>query len=130
MKVLIFPDFGPNLYPEELKNKCKSLVILNLRYGDIIHEINKLYPVNCNNLTIHEKSKNAYYIRTKENPERIHIKSQFKCGEFIIELYLQEVDTSRPWVIRNYEGKEFIEYLDEYICVDVKSNLYERKNNS
>lgn len=50
----------------------------------------------------------------------------FKVSDFqCLELSIVEVDSSRPWVIKCYDGLESIIYLDDYKLIDEELNLYE-----
>lgn len=50
----------------------------------------------------------------------------FKVSDFdCLELSIVEVDSSRPWFIRYYDGLESIIYLDDYKLIDEELNLYE-----
>lgn len=45
------------------------------------------------------------------------------CSSFSIV----DVDITRPWTIEEYDGAEYIEYLDEHKLVDEELNYYEKK---
>jgi hypothetical protein len=38
-----------------------------------------------------------------------------------------DVDIMRPWCIDEYDDAEYIEYLDDVICLDKELNFYEKK---
>ena len=49
---------------------------------------------------------------------------RFRVGNNII--VLEEVDISRPWTILDYDGAEYIQYLD-YDIIDAESNYCKLK---
>ena len=49
---------------------------------------------------------------------------RFRVGNNII--MLEEVDTSRPWTILDYDGAEYIQYLD-FDVIDKESNYCKLK---
>ena len=70
--------------------------------------------------------------RTERVPEYLFAHTEFECTQdyhapdrvFKIDyniIRLVEVDTSRPWTILDYDGAEYIQYLD-YNVIDKESN--------
>lgn len=50
----------------------------------------------------------------------------FRSSELgCIELSIIEVDSSRPWTMKCYDGLESIAYLDDFILIDDELNLYD-----
>lgn len=77
--------------------------------------------------------------RTKRVPEYLFAHTEFECTQdyhapnrmFKVDkhiIMLVEVDTSRPWTILDYDGSEYIQYLD-YNIIDKEANYCELRKN-
>lgn len=45
-----------------------------------------------------------------------------------VELSIVEIDTSRPWILKNYDGLESVTYIDDFKVIDEELNLHECTN--
>ena len=122
MEYLIYPDYGIQILPEEIKVKIKDD---NFRYGKIIQLINQMYPINISSRSF---SKDFYakhsYLRSEDYPNRItFLLSKNRMSDSSVEII--DVDIERPWTLTEYDGSEDILYLDNYVCVNKKTNQHE-----
>ena len=99
LKVLTFPSYG-NKTPIELEDLMNKYTFPENRYNSkIIDFIEKTYtPI-------------GYYKSSHT--------TNYQIDNVLISI--QEVDNSRPWKIENYDGSEYIQYLD-YKIIDENSN--------
>ena len=100
MKVALFIDYGSNNLTKELKEELKKYEFPQCRVNivDYIEKHGKFIDKHEN---IYELSNSLYSI--------------------------VDVDISRPWRITDYDGKEYIEYLD-YNVVNKELNYCELKD--
>lgn len=115
MKVLLFTDFGTNyLSPEMIKILGKNPFPIN-RTGKIIEFVEQIaVPLDKTEGLIpqifKEKSNTIIKIEDQGTSQDIYIiKSD---SDRFSRFAIQEVDTTRPWTIENYDGAEYIQYLD------------------
>ena len=129
MKIAIESGYGGFKIPKWLLEKCKDENFLKVRVNiakyleenfDKEIDESKLYSetleklLNENKiLKINTKHNSVYFIKEED--------SNTKC-EFTIE----DVDTKRPWHFGEYDGAEFVEYLD-YEVVDKEFNYCKLK---
>jgi hypothetical protein len=88
LKILLFRSFGSHTFSKELKNILLRKKFPENRTGAIINHLEKQGEV-----VIREEG--GYWIKAYD--------------EFY---FIAEVDTSRPWTILEYDGSEYIQYLD------------------
>lgn len=102
MKIGLYRNLVGTL-PEDIKAELRSLDTLNhrIKLGEFILERGRLISETNINESIYEYGKGFYYI--------------------------VEVDTTRPWRITDYDGLEYVEYLD-YTVIDEELNYCELKN--
>ena len=119
MKILIFSGFGSCTLTPTMKQIMNSNKFPFNRVGKIVEYIEKT-AVNKTGCDRDELKKWLY-----SNKENIAY-----CEEFNEKIYLvqsdycdwdtfsiRQVDISRPWTIEEYDGSEYIKYLDEYVAV-------------
>lgn len=101
MKIGLYRNFDGTL-PEDIKAELRGLDTLNhrIKLGEFILERGNLVGETTTNESIYEYNKGFYYI--------------------------VEVDTTRPWRITDYDGLEYVQYLD-YIVIDEELNYCELK---
>lgn len=88
MKVLLCRNYGSHHFDNELKRKLSQSRFPKNRIGDVVSYIDTTGEY------LHKES-NGYWVRVGN------------------EMYfIAEVDTSRPWTILEYDGSEYIQYLD------------------
>ena len=101
MKIGLYRSFVGAL-PEDIKAELKGLDTLThrIKLGQFILERGKFISNTNIYESIYEYNKDFYYI--------------------------VEVDTTRPWRITDYDGLEYVQYLD-YIVIDEELNYCELK---
>ena len=101
MKIGLYRNFVGTL-PEDIRAELKGLDMLThrIKLGEFILERGRLISETNTNESIYEYNKGFYYI--------------------------VEVDTTRPWRITDYDGLEYVQYLD-YIVIDEELNYCELK---
>ena len=102
MKIGLYRNMCGTL-PEDIRVELKGLDTLThrIRLGEFILEKGKLISETMHtNEFIYEYNKGFYYI--------------------------VEVDTTRPWRITDYDGLEYVQYLD-YVVIDKELNYCELK---
>lgn len=129
MKILLLTDFGDNyLSPQMIRILQKNHFPIN-RTGNIINFIEqKAVPLNKTEGLISqifkEKSNTIIKIEDQGTSQDIYIiKSD---SDRFSRFAVQEVDTTRPWTIENYDGAEYIQYLD-YNIINSDINYCEYK---
>ena len=100
MKVVLFIDYGPNKLNKELK--------------EIIDK--SPFP-QCRTVIVDYIEKNGEFVDRYRNVYKL-------ANSFYS---IQDVDISRPWRITDYDGSEYIQYLD-YNIVDKSLNYCELKD--
>lgn len=89
VKILLFKTHGGNTVDKELKERLSINSFPLNRVGTIVDYIEQQGKL------VAKYPQGSYY--------------QFKTGE---TYYIQEVDINRPWTISEYDGSEYIQYLD------------------
>lgn len=89
MKILLFKTYAGNKVDKELKEKLSTNNFPLNRVGTIVDYIEQQGKL------VSRYPEGNYY--------------QFKTGE---TYFIEEVDISRPWTILEYDGSEYIQYLD------------------
>ncbi len=97
MKVLVCRGYGSHSFNKELKCKLSQSKFPKNRVGKIIKYLEEQGEVVL-------RQDNGYWIKAYD--------------EFY---FIAEVDTSRPWTILDYDGSEYIQYLD-YDIIDKDMN--------
>lgn len=119
MKVLLLSSYGsyiPKFIRDHMQANSHSW-----RWGSVIDYIESnavVNQVNCGNLL------DQYNIIEFSIPNSKEKKYLIKRdGNKIINIFVSiiEVDVSRPWTILEYDGSEYIQYLD-HTCIDKKAN--------
>ena len=122
LKVILLTDYGSSFLPKEFKVdysnplwrfdkdlisqiERKNWVLLE-GYSDVIDE-NTLY---CQEI----KDGMKYIYPIKDSM------SNFNSFDII------DLDITRPWCIEEYDGSEYIKYLDDYKCISKELNYYTR----
>lgn len=100
MKIALFIDYGPNKFSKELKAEMEKCPFPQCR-AKIVKFIEQ-------NGKFIDKHRNVY--------------------ELANSFYsIEDVNTARPWTIAEYDGSEYIQYLD-YEVIDKKINYCTLKN--
>ena len=115
MKVLLFIDYGTPYPTEEMQKIMDKYEFPYNRIGEIVN-----YIENNSELVVDVSASSI--LKTKHHIGKLY--SSFGdvygcCTETnkpswfpTSSMQIAEVDTTRPWTIENYDGKEYIRYLD------------------
>lgn len=128
MKVLLFSAFGKSLVTKEISDILGKSEFPKNRCGEIISYIEN-HSVDM--IGKSEKELFKYLKSNYNNIAKVHssVQGSIFCiynyeFENISNFSILEVDTSRPWTISNYDGSEYIKYLDDYKLKDKELNYY------
>ena len=97
MKVLLCQDFGSHNFDKELKRKLTQSSFPRNRTGKAVAYIEEYGELLL-------KDTSGCWFRLYDNV-----------------YFIKEVDTSRPWTILDYDGSEYVQYLD-YNIIDKDLN--------
>lgn len=100
MNVVLFIDYGPQKLDKKLKE-----------------EINKYSFPQCRTSIVDYIKKNGRFVDEYRNV--YELSNSFYS--------IEDVDISRPWRITDYDGSEYVQYLD-YNIVDKELNYCELKD--
>lgn len=104
IKVVLSKTYGPDDTGEDFADVISGISFPKCRTGKIVDYL---------------KTHGEFQIRDTINDADLY--------KYNHSLYaIQEVDTSRPWTIASYDGREYIQYLD-YDVVDESMNYCELK---
>lgn len=132
INVLVFNNYGSSY----LSRKVKNLLIdknLTFPYNRIISEekLKEIQSVAKNVLDDFSKDnidKNwiLRFIEHCDKSDRVFY--YYNTSINILEQFtILEVDTSRPWKIENYDGAEYVQYLD-YVVINEDINYCDYKD--
>ena len=119
MKVLIFHQGVFMFLNSKIQQLLSQKIFPENRTGDIIKYIE-------DNIIVCKDTNNIIEL-IKNNPNNfIHIQGDYyaswdKIYKTIALFKIQEVDITRPWTIQEYDGSEYIQYLD-YNIVNTDMN--------
>lgn len=99
MKLVLFIDYGPNKFTKDLKVELNKYPFPQCRIN-IVDYIEK-------NGELVDKYRNVYKL----------------ANSFYS---IEDVDISRPWRVTDYDGSEYVQYLD-YVVIDEELNYCELK---
>ena len=119
MKVLLFIDYGPSYPTEEMQKIMDKYEFPYNRIGEIVE-----YIENNSELVVDISASSL--LKTKHHIGKLYCSlgdvygccaetnkpSWFASVNPISSIQIADVDTTRPWCIDNYDGKEYIKYLD------------------
>lgn len=131
MKILLFTNYGGCYVTPKMKEIMKNYSI-QARTGEVIDYVEKssiLLQENYNYKEIEKELKNnldLIYVITPNARSKYYIFYSIDYNH-TNSFSIVEVDTSRPWTIKDYDGSEYIEYLDKYELVNKELNYYEEK---
>lgn len=116
-----YNDFNiPSMFEEELKVILKASS-RNTRV--VLAELMDSLEINYN-----DEFSDPLDLMDKLGVDYLRIGNDFYFKEFdfnCLGLSIVEVDSSRPWFIKYYDGLESIVYLEDYKLIDKELNLYE-----
>ena len=123
MKVIVLTSHGcstlPEIFSVNYKDKCWRV------NQDLIKEIESLDWKLIKNEYM-KKSRNENYATPIEDGMRYFYATPGEFNAFNA-FEIVDVDIMRPWCIDEYDGAEYIEYLDDVICLDKELIFFEKK---
>ena len=122
LKVIILSAYGCNLLPKEF-NVDYSNPLWRLDVSLISQIENKNWKLLDNNT---ELKKGCYYCRAEREGVKYLYPLNDKMNNYS-SFDIVEVDISRPWCIEEYDGAEYVHYLDNYDCISEDFNFYKLK---
>ena len=132
INVLIFNGYGMHCMPK----KVRQLLInenLSFPYNRIISD-EKLEEIREKAGPCLDNSRDVNFFEQCKNSEngiiRFSIDQFYFCDyntNTLCPFMIGEVDTSRPWTIENYDGGEYVQYLD-YVVLHEDINYCEYKD--
>lgn len=132
MKILLYTSHGANICTKEMLDILNKGSFPRNRCGEII----KFVENKAVDMCIKEESDfNAIKEYLKKNLNNIaKIQSSKDADIYCIwddeiswtrTFSILNVDISRPWTIADYDGSEYIKYLDDYKLKDKEINYYD-----
>lgn len=133
MKILLFTGYGGGAATPQMKEILNKYSGIRARIGEIVDyvENNHVLYHSSNFIKAEKELKNnkeliIKFEDTQKYEDRqtyaVHSTSFYGTASFSIV----DVDTTRPWTIEEYDGAEYIQYLDEHKLVDEELNYYEK----
>lgn len=123
MKVIVLTSYGSNGLPKEFHADMSDRFWRMDK--DLINRIEKADWVQVSDLNEVCDTYKNYSYKLENGIKYIYGTPSNSVLFNIFEII--EVDISRPWCIEEYDGAERILYLDDYKCIDEKSNYFEYK---
>ena len=127
MKVIVLTSHGcstlPEIFSVNYKDKCWRV------NQDLIKEIESFDWKLINSKYMIRSRNENYAMPIKDGMLDGMLYFYAIPGEFnaFNAFEIVDVDIMRPWCIGEYDGAEYIEYLDDAICLDKELNFYEKK---
>lgn len=118
MKIALFPDLGggtiPKMFQETINGNTRNWRVV------LAEEIDKL-PITCDEIT------DELFEEFRENDNMLYIKDKnnemyFKGNREIYVIAIEEVNTSKPWRVNEYDGAEEIQYFNGVTVIDEETN--------
>lgn len=128
MKFLLFTGYGGFSYiPKDIREILTNKKFPSNRYGEIIDILEKKEKVEIN-------SEKEFLKRLEDDSDLIlHVVNNnydFYCYydkilKYIIKMNIEDIDTSIPWKIQEYDGSEGIVYFKKPKIIDENINMAE-----
>lgn len=123
LKVIVLSGYGNDILPSEFV----------VDYSNPLWRFDKdlINQIECKDWVLAEdyidtlEEDTLYCQRSSDGMEYIYPISN-SISNFII-FSIVEVDNTRPWCIEEYDGSEYIKYLDNYSCISKDFNFYKLK---
>ena len=123
MKVIVLSSHGystlPEIFSVNYKDKCWRI------NQDLIKEIESFDWKLIKNQDM-KRSKNVNYVVPIRDGMRYFYATLTGFSPFNV-FEIVDVDTTRPWCLEEYDDAEYIEYLDDVVCLDKEFNFYDKK---
>lgn len=131
MKILLFTSYDDGLGTPKMRKIMKKYGGIRGRVGEIIEYVENHKVMFEDSL---ENSMRMAQDMFENNKETIvtfsnHSRYYYNSGYgYMNSFEIVEVDTIRPWTIKEYDGAEYIKYLDEQKLVDKELNYWKDCN--
>ena len=125
MKILLFTGYGGYAATPRMKEILNKYKGIRGRTGEIVDYVE-------NNHVVYDESQYFDAQRETKNNKELIVKIKDCYIVYDANLYgivpfsIVDVDTTRPWTIKEYDGAEYIQYLDENKLIDKELNYYEK----
>lgn len=129
INVALFTSYGfitdNKLIRDILNDKSMSVVEKRMKIAELV-ENNSVTTedIGCNSMNdlknYFSKNENEFLISDYDDMFLVY-DSELECFKTITVV---EVDEKRPWTIDEYDGAESVKYIDNYVLIDEKYNLY------
>lgn len=134
MKILLFTGYGGYAATPQMKEILNKYKGIRGRVGEIVYyvESNHVSYPTISELPEVEKefTKNKELIVKFEDIQKHGYQKYMVYNSTgysnTTTFSIVNVDTTRPWTIEEYDGAEYIQYLDENKLVDKELNYYEK----
>lgn len=120
-QVVLFDGYGSQILPEGIREKVEGQSFLKVRTEILVDFIKKEKQHEINEETKNkvEQLKTGEYMKVED---RLYFMGSIYLSHFT----MHDVDTAKRWCIEEYDGAEYIEYL-EYELIDEDLNYYRKK---
>lgn len=136
MKVLLFTGYGGYAATPQMKEILEKYDGIYSRIGEIVdyvennhvvYDVSQYFEVEKE---LKKKNNKELIIKFEDNKkhdnyQKYAIYNNIKYSNFST-FSIVEVDITRPWTIEEYDGAEYIQYLDENKLIDKELNYYEK----
>lgn len=126
MKVLLFTSYGGNGTTKDMRWLLKKYPFPKNRVGEIINYIeNNAISLTKENIEDYLKTNKNHIGKLTENNNIYYYiyDEEINC---LKSISIEDVDNNRPWKISEYDGSEYIQYLD-YEIIDKELNYAKLK---
>lgn len=131
VKVLIFSGYGADVCTPKMQEIMEKYEGVESRVGEIIDYVeNVAVPFDsfedAGEVESNLRANIETIVSAENNKGLISTKYYLWDNELhsIKSFTIEEVDITRPWTIKDYDGSEYIRYLDERELVNEKLNYY------
>ena len=133
MKILLFTGYGGHAATPQMRKILNKYTWIRGRTGEVIDYVENNHVLYQSSQFIEaekELKNNRELIVKFEDEQKSERYQHYVVWNANFHRYssfsITEVDTTRPWTIKEYDGSEYIEYLDEYEIEDEELNYYEK----
>lgn len=128
MKVLVFSGYGDSSGTPKMREIMKKHSGIRSRVGEIIDYVEEnrylFFDENSFEKKVIElmRGNDDVIVEFIKYENKYYYKSPLG---YMSTFSIIDVDTTRPWTIKDYDGAEYIKYLDENKLVDEELNYWE-----
>ena len=123
MQVIIMTSYGNERLPKEFKADYSNP--LWRMDNDLINRIESKDWILVDDY-MNINSRTSFYKINIENGVKYVYPTPNGYLSFIT-FEIVDVDISRPWCVEEYDGSEYIKYLDDYMCINKELNYFKSK---